>query len=67
MSGCRIDIRLSGWNQVQSIRSRRTFRVPSSPTRALKINLGDLVVRDSYLGIVLDFCISQPYEVAPVG
>jgi hypothetical protein len=35
---------------VRSARSKRTSRAPSSPTRALKISSGDLVVGDSYLG-----------------
>ena len=34
---------------MQSTRSKRTSRAPSSPTRALKTNSGDLVVWDSYL------------------
>jgi hypothetical protein len=49
MSGGRIEIRTPEYHLVQSTRSKRTFRVPISPTRALKISSGDLVVRDSYL------------------
>jgi hypothetical protein len=43
MSGSRISMRLPGWHQVHSTRSKRTSRAPSSPTTALKMRSGNLV------------------------
>ena len=49
MLGSRIDIQLPGLHQVQSARSKRTSRAPSSLNNAQKFNSSDLVVMDSYV------------------
>jgi hypothetical protein len=53
---------------VRGVRSKRTSRAPSSPNRALKINSGDLVVCNWYLGTELRrYLRNHPGEDPPRG
>src|SRR5215204_4964634 len=52
---------------MRSARSKRTFRVPSSPNRALKISSDALVVRDSYLSTKRISALVEATSVRQVG